>query len=150
ARQGRAYGIHLLLASQTLSGIDGLDATAGKRGSIFGQFALRVALRTSISESRVLLSTANEAARALSGVGQAIVNRRNGPPNGNELVRVALPDAAALAGLRGRLAAATAAMSGPASPAAGPRVFVGHAPAHLDDNPAFADLRRRPGVALPG
>ncbi|WP_462202993.1 FtsK/SpoIIIE domain-containing protein [Frankia sp. CcWB3] len=141
ARQGRAYGVHLLLASQTLSGIDALDATAGKRGSIFGQFALRVALRTSISESRVLLSTANEAAGALSGVGEAIVNRRNGHPAGNELVRVAFPDPAAIGVLRGRLAATTARSVPKARP---PRVFAGHAPAVLDDNPIYQALDGRP------
>ncbi|WP_083401468.1 MULTISPECIES: FtsK/SpoIIIE domain-containing protein [Pseudofrankia] len=144
ARQGRAYGIHLLLASQTLSGIDALDATAGKRGSIFGQFALRVALRTSISESRVLLSTSNEAAGALSGVGQAVVNRRNGHPAGNELIRVARPDVDTLAVLRPRLAKALAATVDEPRP---PRVFVGHAPALLDANPAFAALRA-PAPAL--
>ncbi|MBL7519412.1 cell division protein FtsK, partial [Frankia sp. CNm7] len=144
ARQGRAYGIHLLLASQTLSGIDALDATAGKRGSIFGQFALRVALRTSISESRVLLSTNNEAAGALSGVGQAVVNRRNGHPAGNELVRVARPDTATLATLRRRLGKALAATVDTPRP---PRVFVGHAPAVLAANPAFTALRpARPGA----
>jgi hypothetical protein len=138
ARQGRAYGIHLLLASQTLSGIDALDATAGKRGSIFGQFALRVALRTSISESRVLLSTNNEAAGALSGVGQAVVNRRNGHPAGNELIRVALPDPATVAALRPRLTKALATLDDyDPEP---PRVFVGHAPAVLDTNDGFIQL----------
>ncbi|MCK9875988.1 cell division protein FtsK [Frankia sp. Ag45/Mut15] len=144
ARQGRAYGVHLLLASQTLSGIDALDSTAGKRGSIFGQFALRVALRTSISESRVLLSTANEAAGALGGVGEAIVNRRNGHPAGNELVRVAYPDAATIAGLRDRLSTATARSLPGARP---PRVFVGHAPALLDDNAVYLALDGRPAPA---
>ncbi|OHV39544.1 cell division protein FtsK [Parafrankia colletiae] len=137
ARQGRAYGIHLLLASQTLSGIDALDATAGKRGSIFGQFALRVALRTSISESRVLLSTANEAAGALSGVGEAIVNRRNGHPIGNEHVRVAYPDPRVVAGLRDQVSALVSRAVPAMRP---PRVFVGHAPAVLADNPAFQAL----------
>ncbi|ABW14354.1 cell divisionFtsK/SpoIIIE [Parafrankia sp. EAN1pec] len=146
ARQGRAYGIHLLLASQTLSGIDALDATAGKRGSIFGQFALRVALRTSISESRVLLSTANEAAGALSGVGEAIVNRRNGHPIGNEHVRVAYPDPKVIAGLRERIEALVARA---VPPMRAPRVFVGHAPAVLADNPAFQALAGRP-APLPG
>ncbi len=141
ARQGRAYGIHLLLASQTLSGIDALDSTAGKRGSIFGQFALRVALRTSISESRVLLSTANEAAGALSGVGEAIVNRRNGHPAGNEHVRVAFPDPAVIARLRDQLATATARSLPTSVP---PRVFVGHAPAILDDNAVYRALAGRP------
>ncbi|WP_239309472.1 FtsK/SpoIIIE domain-containing protein [Frankia sp. Cj3] len=141
ARQGRAYGIHLLLASQTLSGIDALDATAGKRGSIFGQFALRIALRTSISESRVLLSTTNEAAGALAGVGEAIVNRRNGHPAGNELVRVAYPEPAMLAALRADLSRATAAGGAGNRP---PKVFVGHAPALLEDNPLFRSLAGTP------
>ncbi|ONH34744.1 FtsK/SpoIIIE domain-containing protein [Protofrankia sp. BMG5.30] len=143
ARQGRAYGIHLLLASQTLSGIDALDATAGKRGSIFGQFALRIALRTSISESRVLLSTTNEAAGALAGVGEAIVNRRNGHPAGNEFVRVAYPTPAVLTSLRASLAGAGAGAPGaPGRP--GPRVFVGHAPAILDDNQLYRSLAGTP------
>ncbi len=151
ARQGRAYGIHLLLASQTLSGIDALDATAGKRGSIFGQFALRIALRTSISESRVLLSTTNEAAGALAGVGEAIVNRRNGHPAGNELVRVAYPEPALLATLRANLSRANQSRANvsraSAAAVAGsrpPKVFVGHAPALLDDNPLFRSLSGTP------
>ena len=41
ARQGRSHGIHLILASQTLAGIDALNT---KRESIFGQFPLRIAL----------------------------------------------------------------------------------------------------------
>src|SRR5262249_28042351 len=123
----------------TLSGIDALDATAGKRGSIFGQFALRVALRTSISESRVLLSTSNEAAGALSGVGQAVVNRRNGHPAGNELIRVARPGPDTLAALRPRRVARRPPPAGAGAPP--PRVFVGHAPALLDTSAAFAALR---------
>ena len=41
ARKGRSYGIHLILASQTISGIEALFT---KTESIFGQFPLRVAL----------------------------------------------------------------------------------------------------------
>jgi DNA segregation ATPase FtsK/SpoIIIE, S-DNA-T family len=148
ARQGRAYGVHLLLASQTLSGIDALDGMAGKRGSIFGQFALRVALRTSIAESRVLLSTANEEAGGLAGVGQAIINRRNGHPSGNERVRVAYADPRVLAQLRTALGAAAAAhLAGGTRAGAAirpPRVFVGHEPAYLVTNPAFLELGNAP------
>ncbi len=144
ARQGRAYGIHLLLASQTLSGIDALDGLAGKRGSIFGQFALRVALRTSIAESRVLLSTANEEAGGLAGVGQAIVNRRNGHPTGNERVRVAYADPDTLTEVRGELARAAAREIAGGTRAGSvirpPRVFVGHEPAILDANPLYRAL----------
>jgi hypothetical protein len=41
ARKGRSYGIHLILASQTISGVEALFT---KGESIFGQFPLRVAL----------------------------------------------------------------------------------------------------------
>nr|BFE67309.1 hypothetical protein GCM10020092_006100 [Actinoplanes digitatis] len=41
ARKGRSYGIHLILASQTVLGVEALYA---KRDSIFGQFPVRLAL----------------------------------------------------------------------------------------------------------
>ena len=41
ARKGRSYGIHLVLASQSMTGI---EALYGRAESIFGQFPLRVAL----------------------------------------------------------------------------------------------------------
>ena len=41
ARKGRSYGIHLILASQTVRGVEALYA---KRDSIFGQFPVRIAL----------------------------------------------------------------------------------------------------------
>ena len=41
ARKGRSYGIHLVLASQSMSGI---EALYGRPSPIFGQFPLRVAL----------------------------------------------------------------------------------------------------------
>ena len=41
ARKGRSYGIHLVLASQTVLGVEALYA---KRDSIFGQFPVRIAL----------------------------------------------------------------------------------------------------------
>src|SRR3982751_5195704 len=41
ARKGRSYGIHLVLASQTVMGVEALYT---KRDSIFGQFPVRVAL----------------------------------------------------------------------------------------------------------
>ena len=42
AKQGRAYGIHLLLASQTISGVSALST---KVDAIFAQFPLRMSLK---------------------------------------------------------------------------------------------------------
>nr|MDT0666821.1 hypothetical protein [Micromonospora sp. DSM 115978] len=73
----------------------------------------------------------------------AIVNRRNGHPAGNELVRVAYPDPAMLTALRERIDVAVETSMPGAPP---PRVFVGHAPAVLDDNEAFQALDGRPAA----
>src|SRR5690606_21539922 len=64
ARKGRSYGVHLVLASQTISGVEALYA---KKDSIFGQFPLRVAL----PGARHLLADDNHAAESIS-LGQAV------------------------------------------------------------------------------
>jgi hypothetical protein len=57
ARKGRSYGVHLVLASQTISGIEALYS---KKDSIFGQFPLRVAL----PGAKHLLADDNDAAES--------------------------------------------------------------------------------------
>src|SRR5690606_25545470 len=59
ARKGRSYGVHLVLASQSLSGI---EALYGRSDSIFGQFPLRVALPGGSG----VLDPLNDAAAALA------------------------------------------------------------------------------------
>lgn len=86
ARKGRAYGIHLLLASQGLSGIDALWS---KQESIFDQFKLRLCMETSASESTKILGRDNEAAGELRERGEVIVNRVAGATSGNERAQVA-------------------------------------------------------------
>src|SRR4030095_669077 len=57
-RQGRAFGIHVLLGSQTLSGAYSLAR------STMGQMAVRVALQCSEADAHLILSDErNEAAR---------------------------------------------------------------------------------------
>lgn len=75
AKQGRAYGIHLLLASQTISGISGLRA---KGDSIFAQFPLRMSLKNTAQESEAILSPHNRAAAELTYRGEVILNRNYG------------------------------------------------------------------------
>jgi S-DNA-T family DNA segregation ATPase FtsK/SpoIIIE len=86
ARKGRAYGIHILLSSQTLSGIENLDS---KKNSIFGQFPVRIALKTNPAESQVILDSLNFGASQLEFRGQAVLNTNYGALASNKLVVVA-------------------------------------------------------------
>jgi DNA segregation ATPase FtsK/SpoIIIE, S-DNA-T family len=82
-RQGRAFGIHVLLGSQTLSGAYSLAR------STMGQMAVRVALQCSEADAHLILSDErNEAARFLSRPGEAIYNDQNGLLVGNHPFQV--------------------------------------------------------------
>jgi energy-coupling factor transporter ATP-binding protein EcfA2 len=76
-RQGRAFGIHVMLGSQTLAGAYSLA-----RATI-GQIAVRIALQCEETDSRLVLSDDNPAARLLSRPGEAIYNAANGLVEGN-------------------------------------------------------------------
>jgi len=83
AKQGRAYGIHLLLASQTISGIRSI-ATRGD--AIFAQFPIRVSLKNTAQESQAILAPGNKAAADLTYRGEVIVNRNfGGDPEGSNV-----------------------------------------------------------------
>jgi DNA segregation ATPase FtsK/SpoIIIE, S-DNA-T family len=81
AKQGRAYGIHLVLASQTVSGISGLRT---KGQGIFAQFPLRISLKNTSDESQAILAPHNTAAADLVHRGEVLVNRNFGNPASNE------------------------------------------------------------------
>jgi len=76
-RQGRAFGIHAILGSQTLSG------TAGLPRSTVGQMAVRIAMQSSEGDSQLILDDDNTAARLLSRPGEAIYNNAGGMLSGN-------------------------------------------------------------------
>jgi len=75
AKQGRAYGVHLVFASQTVSGI---RALAAKADAIFGQFPLRLSLKNTAAESQALLSQGNKEAAELTYRGEVVLNRNFG------------------------------------------------------------------------
>jgi hypothetical protein len=86
-RQGRAFGVHLLLGSQTIGGTSGLARTT------IGQMAVRVALQCSEADSQLILGDNNSAARLLSRPGEAIYNDAGGLVEGNSPFQVAfLPE----------------------------------------------------------
>jgi hypothetical protein len=147
ARKGRSYGIHLVLASQTVLGVEALYA---KRDSIFGQFPVRIAL----PGGGDVLEPTNDAAAGLP-LGTAVVNTAGGlgGPRGatrghERTIRFPDPhaDRAALDALRHRLWQARPDRATP------PRVFAGYAHQHLADDPmyqsALAGKNSRPTVLL--
>ena len=136
ARKGRSFGIHLILASQTVRGIEALYA---KRDSIFGQFPVRIALPGGAD----VLEPTNESAAALQ-LGTAIVNTAGGlgGPRGSrraheKLVRFPDPhaDQQILTALRQRLWQARDEHDEP------PVVFSGYSAQHLDDDPLYKALK---------
>ncbi len=76
-RKGRAYGINILLATQSLSG--NLTSFKGLMHSI----AVRVALMCSDSDSRTILSDDNPDAKLLTRPGEGIYNAMGGLVEGN-------------------------------------------------------------------
>jgi DNA segregation ATPase FtsK/SpoIIIE, S-DNA-T family len=86
-RQGRAFGLHVILGSQTLGGATGLGR------STMGQMAVRIALQCSESDSQLILDDTNLAARLLSRPGEAIYNDAGGQIAGNSPFQTAwLPE----------------------------------------------------------
>ncbi|WP_205326039.1 FtsK/SpoIIIE domain-containing protein [Glycomyces sp. YM15] len=132
ARKGRSYGVHLVLASQTISGIEALWA---KQDSIFGQFPMRIAL----PGARTVLAPNNDAASRIS-LGQVVVNTEGGTAGADRVARFPDTDAHVMHRLRQQLNEAHAGVGAP-------RVFYGYRPVHLADT---LPGERRPGRALLG
>jgi hypothetical protein len=169
ARRGRAVGIHLVLASQTLSGIESL---ATKERSIFGQFPWRISLKTEASESEAVLGRSNTEAAQLRFRGEAILNREYGAPEHNRRATIAYADEQLLDRLREQWFARTPDprpprvfyASRPSDPAELPGALArlakgGHAteggraavlglPVDIDPHPVAFTLRPDPGRAL--
>lgn len=100
ARTGRGFGIHLVLASQAITGIRGL---ATKAEAIFGQFHNRVMLRNTPAESQAFLSPQNLAPTELEHRGEVVLNDSLGALEANGIGTVAYADPDYLERLRARL-----------------------------------------------
>jgi S-DNA-T family DNA segregation ATPase FtsK/SpoIIIE len=85
-RQGRAFGVHVLLGSQTLAGAYGLAR------STMGQMAVRVALQCSEADGQVILGDNNTSTRLLSRPGEAIYNDSGGQMESNSLFQISWLD----------------------------------------------------------
>jgi hypothetical protein len=97
-RQGRAFGMHVLLGSQTLGGAYSLAR------STIDQMAVRIALQCSEADAGLILADDNSAARLLSRPGEAIYNDANGLVEGNHPFQVVWIDDSHREAYLGRIA----------------------------------------------
>ncbi len=77
-KQGRSFGIHILLATQTLKGIN-----AQSIGSLITQLGCRIALACGQEDSALILGGGNWAAAELRSPPEGIINNANGAKSGN-------------------------------------------------------------------
>lgn len=82
-RQGRSFGIHVILSSQSLAGAYSLPRAT------LGQMAVRIAMQCSESDAALILSDDNTAARLITRPGEAIYNNAGGLIEGNQPFQVA-------------------------------------------------------------
>jgi hypothetical protein len=86
-RQGRAFGIHVLLGSQTLGGAYSLARAT------LGQMVIRVALQCNEADAYLIMDENNPAPRLLTRPGEGIYNDAAGAIEGNSPFQVVwLPD----------------------------------------------------------
>jgi DNA segregation ATPase FtsK/SpoIIIE, S-DNA-T family len=82
-RQGRAFGVHLVLASQSLAGM----ANLGRH--VLGFIPIRIALQSNESDSRMTLGEDNPDADSLVRAGEGILNLRRGHKDANQRFQAA-------------------------------------------------------------
>jgi hypothetical protein len=88
-KRGRSAGIHVLLSTQSLSGLRG--AVTGGFGQLQKQLGYRIALKCDESDSRTVLSPTNAEASSLEAKRESIINKQSGEPGFN--VRFNVPHA---------------------------------------------------------
>jgi hypothetical protein len=86
-KQGRSFGIHILLATQTLKGIN-----AQSIGSIITQLGCRIALACGQEDSALILGGGNWAAAELHSPPEGIINNANGAKSGNVMFSIPLAE----------------------------------------------------------
>ena len=124
-RQGRAFGIHVLLGSQTLGG-----AYTLARATI-GQMVIRIALQCNEADAYLIMDQDNPAPRLLSRPGEGIYNDTAGSIEGNSPFQaVWLSDRTR----DGYLAKIRTRADQTAEKYPGPIVFEGNAPADVHEN----------------
>lgn len=130
-RQGRAFGIHVILGSQTLGGAYSLARTT------LGQMVIRIALQCNEADAYLIMDDNNPAPRLLSRPGEGIYNDSAGAIEGNSPFQVCwLPDDER----DRRLDDIRALVTKHPDLDCGPIVFEGNAPADIAENELLARI----------
>lgn len=139
-RQGRAFGIHVLLGSQTLGGAYSLA-----RATI-GQMVIRVALQCNEADAYLIMDDNNPAPRLLSRPGEGIYNDSAGALEGNSPFQVVWMNDDERDDYLDKIHD-LAVQRHDSHP--GPIVFEGNAPADVDENHQLATLFRHKPASPP-
>jgi S-DNA-T family DNA segregation ATPase FtsK/SpoIIIE len=121
-RQGRAFGIHVLLGSQTLGGAYTIAR------STMGQMVVRIALQCNEADAYLIMDENNPAPRLLSRPGEGIYNDMAGASEGNSPFQTVWLSEEE----RDRCLRRARQLGGENYP--GPIVFEGNAPADVREN----------------
>jgi hypothetical protein len=139
-RQGRAFGIHVLLGSQTLGGSYSLARAT------LGQMVIRVALQCNEADAYLIMDENNAAPRLLSRPGEGIYNDAAGAIEGNSPFQVCwLSDEERDRHLE--KVHEMALKKHDEHPA--PVVFEGNAPADIRENERLRHFLLKPSAAAP-
>lgn len=133
-REGRAFGVHLLMASQTLSG------TSSLTDDIRGNIESRVALAIRPDDAREVLGPQNTGASLISRPGQGIFNDKKGDAKYNQMFQAPLVDEA---GQR-KLLQKVLSMQSSSQP---PIIFDGSDDVDIGENKSF--IRAASGTSYP-
>jgi S-DNA-T family DNA segregation ATPase FtsK/SpoIIIE len=138
-RQGRAFGIHAILGSQTLGGAYTLARAT------LGQMAVRIALQCNEADAHLIMDEENPAPRLLTRPGEGIYNDQSGSAAANSPFQIVwLPEQEREAVLdRVHRLAIDRGFS------ATPIVFEGNAPSDIRANPDFLAAQAAHPTARP-
>ena len=130
-RQGRAFGIHVILGSQTLGGAYTLARAT------LGQMVIRVALQCNETDAHLIMDDDNPAPRMLTRPGEGIYNDQAGAVAANSPFQIVwLPEDERDAVLDRVSGLASQREDLPPAPI----IFEGNAPAEVRDNRELAEL----------
>lgn len=140
-RQGRAFGLHAILGSQTLGGAFTLARAT------LGQMTVRIALACNEADAYLIMDDSNPAPRLLTRPGEGIYNDRAGAAEANSPFQVVWLDEEERDRILDRVAELDRKRSGQPRPLV---VFEGNAPAEAESDPVLsARLKQGPSPGPP-
>lgn len=134
-RQGRAFGIHAILGSQTLGGAFTLARAT------LGQMTVRIALACNEADAYLIMDDSNPAPRLLTRPGEGIYNDRAGAAEANSPFQVVWLGESERDALLDHVAALDRERGAKARPRV---VFEGNAPAEAGNDPTLTTLLQSP------